>query len=141
VAQLPSDADIPVGGGEFVTDRTISGLAGAPAPLTDATGGIGGSGSTTDAATIYLASEASDHWQLTRDGQAVAREDALGWANQYQVDAGGSLELTYSTPPLRAGWLARQALLWVLCFWYLWHSRVAKEDARDRARLRTAVDL
>ena len=41
----------------------------------------------------------------------------------------------------RYGWLALQSLLWVLCLWYLWHSRVAKEDARDRDRLRKAVDL
>jgi GT2 family glycosyltransferase len=141
LAQLPIDADIPAGGGEFVTDRTITDLAGAPAALTDTSGYASASGSTNDPATIFLSSGATDRWQLTRDGQPVAREDALGWANQYRVDAGGALDLTYATPSLRFGWLALQALLWVLCLWYVWHSRVAKEDARDRARLRTGVDL
>jgi hypothetical protein len=141
LAELPADADIAVGGGSSVTDRTITGLAGAPTALTGSTGYASASGTTSDAATIYLSSAATDRWQLTRDGQPVAREDALGWANQYRADGGGNLELTYATPPLRLGWLALQSVLWVLCLWYLWHSRVAKEDARDRARLRTAVDL
>ena len=43
--------------------------------------------------------------------------------------------------PVDAPVPAREPLLWLLCLWYLWHSRVAKEDARDRDRLRTAVDL
>ena len=141
LAQLPGDADIAEGGGDAITDRTIGELAGAPGALTDSTGYASASGSTDDAATIYLSSAASDAWTLTRDGQPVAREDALGWANQYHVDGGGSLELAYTTPPLRSGWLALQSLLWLLALWYVWHSRVAKEDARDRDRLRSAVDL
>ena len=124
-----------------IRDSTIPELAGAPAALTDSTSYAAASGSVDGATTIYLSSAATDRWQLTRDGQVVPREDALGWANQYAVDAGGSLELGYQTPTIRSGWLALQALLWVLSLWYLWHSRVAKEDARDRARLRSAVDL
>jgi hypothetical protein len=141
LAQLPADAEIASGGGDDVTDRVIPGLKGAPPALTDSTSYAGASGSTDGSATLYLASEASDRWQLSRDGQPVERGDALGWANQYRVDGGGPLELSYATARLRFALLGLQALLWLLCLWYLWHSRVAKEDARDRDRLRKAVDL
>ena len=140
-AQLPADVELAVGGGDRVTDRVIPELSGAPVALPDTSGPTDASGRLDAAATVYLSSAASDRWQLTRDGQPVARGDALGWANQYRVDGGGDLQLSYQTSRLRYGWLALQSLLWVLCLWYLWHSRVAKEDARDRDRLRKAVDL
>lgn len=140
-ADLPFDAEIPVGGGEGVTDRVIPELEGAPQALPEANGPTSASGRTEDPTTVYLSSAASDRWQLTRDGAPVARGDALGWANQYRVDQGGELELSYVTSRLRWVWLGLQTVLWVLCLWYLWHSRVAKEDARDRDRLRRAVDL
>lgn len=141
VAQLPADTEVPEGGGDAITDRTIDQLAGAPAPLTTDAGVGPATGQLDGAATIYLSSAASDQWELTRDGQAIDRQDALGWANQYRVDGGGSVELAYATPPTRSAWLGLQVLLWLAALWYLWHSRVAKEDARDRDRLRTAVDL
>ena len=140
-AELPFDAEIPAGGGEGITDRVVPELTDAPQALPDAEGYTGATGRTDDPTTLYLATAANDRWQLTRDGQPVPRGDALGWANQYRVDQGGELELSYRTSRLRSGWLGLQTLLWVLCLWYLWHSRVAKEDARDRDRLRKAVDL
>ncbi len=140
-AALPPDTSVPAGGGQDITDRVIPELAGAPTALGDLAGPTNASGRLDDPATVYLSTAASDRWQLSADGQPVDRGDALGWANQYRVDHPGALELTYTTPALRYAWLGLQALLWVLCLWYLWHSRVAKEDARDRARLRKAVDL
>ncbi len=140
-ARLPRDAAIPPGGASALTDRVIPSLAGAPDAVPNDTGFASAAGAIPGPATVYVASASSDRWQLKVNGTPQVRGPALGWANQYTVDASGQITLQYQTSKVRYLWLAAQVLLWLVVLGYLWRTRVAKEDARDRAHVREVHDL
>jgi GT2 family glycosyltransferase len=67
---------------------------------------------------VFHSMAASTRWELDVAGRGAPRTKALGWANAYDVDVGGSATLRYRTPILRYLVLLLQALLW------LWALRV-----------------
>jgi hypothetical protein len=86
-------------------------LTQAEAVLTRRTGRLRHEGEV-DVGVVYVAESASGGWRLEVDGREVPRLDALGWANAFEVEEGGSATLRYETSPIR--WLAigAQVLLW-----------------------------
>ncbi|HEX7094450.1 MAG TPA: hypothetical protein VF183_01115, partial [Acidimicrobiales bacterium] len=46
----------------------------------------------------------------------VARRDAFGWANVFDVEQGGDASLTYETPLRRHVLLGGQVVLWVIAW-------------------------
>jgi hypothetical protein len=64
---------------------------------------------------LYVASGPQSGWSATVDGHGVARTDALGWANSFAANTGGTAKVTYSTPLWRRAVLVVQAALWLLC--------------------------
>ncbi len=139
-ARLPREPMLPTGPvpGE---DQGIPGLAGAPDALPTLNGYANASGPIPDPAVVYVGAAASDRWQLTVNGAPQQRADALGWANQYTVDASGQLELRYQTSRWRYLELLGVTLLWLFCFWSIWRTRVRKLGEADRAGAREARDL
>ncbi len=65
------------------------------------------------AGTVYLGSASSAGWHLDVDGHSVARRPAFGWANAFEVPAGGKAVLAYSTSPWRWTLVAAQVAVWV----------------------------
>jgi hypothetical protein len=77
---------------------------------------------------LYLSAAASSRWRLTVDGRSVPRSDALGWANGFEVDQGGSGTLSFQTSPTRWLLLVGQIGLWVAAVWLTlrWRRGAAK---------------
>jgi len=73
----------------------------------------------------------SSRWQLHVDGQLATRQDVLGWANAFTVDAGQDATLVYQTAWWRLPVLVGQTLLWALVLVYLFRTRVRIEEALD----------
>lgn len=78
---------------------------------------------------LYLSAASSSGWQLTVDGSSVSRSKALGWANGFEVDHGGSATVSFNTPPVRRVMLLVQVGLWVLVGRLLWRWR--RQRAND----------
>jgi hypothetical protein len=66
------------------------------------------------AGTAYLAAPADGRWQLKVGGVTMARRPAFGWANAFDVTAGGHATLGYDTPLTRPLLVAIQGALWVV---------------------------
>lgn len=62
---------------------------------------------------LYLAEAFSSRWQLSVDGRVVESERALGWANRFLVESGGTAEMRYRTSPVRWAAVVLQVVLWV----------------------------
>ncbi len=139
-ARLPRDTQV-ASDAPPLPQRTIPALAGAPEAAPAGTGFASAAGSTSGPALVYLGNAGSDRWQLTVNGAPQHREPALGWANQYTVDASGQLELRYQTSRWRYLELLGVTLLWLFCFWSIWRTRVRKLGEADRAGAREARDL
>ncbi|WP_448323946.1 glycosyltransferase [Streptomyces sp. DSM 41493] len=64
---------------------------------------------------LRLADKAAPGWRATLDGRALKRVTVDGWAQGFELPAGGGrLALTYETPTGRAVWLWTQGLLAVV---------------------------
>jgi GT2 family glycosyltransferase len=100
---------------EFRIARTAKSPFGLPA-LTEITpDGVGAAGDVTAGSRIYQAVNSSPHHVLEVEGAGEAtRLDAFGWANAFEVPAGGRAALRYETPLTRQVLLAGQALLWII---------------------------
>ena len=59
------------------------------------------------------AEAASSSWQLRVDGADASRDDALGWANAFDLPRGGTATLTFDRPLSRWLFLVVQAGLWL----------------------------
>jgi len=135
-ARLPREV-VLAQGGPALADRAIPALAGAPDAVPDRSGFGTSAGVLPGPATVYVGSMASNRWELRVNGALQPRHDALGWSNQFAVDATGQATLHFQTSRVRYLWLAGIALLWVAVAWYLWQTRVTKESERDLAHVRT----
>ncbi len=131
-ALLPSDTAIAAGG-DALTDRVVPELAAAPAVLPDIAGYSDWTGSLDEPGQLYL-SAAGDRWRLEVDGQPVAAEPALGWANTFAVEQGSGATLSFETPATRWLALGGQVVLWVVALLYLLRVRV-REDEGDAIAL------
>jgi GT2 family glycosyltransferase len=139
-ARLPREIVVSQGG-PALADRAIPPLAGAPDGLPDRQGYGTSAGVLPGPATIYLGTAASPRWELKVNGEPQRRTDALGWSNQFAVDATGQATLHFQTSRIRYLWLVGVALLWLVLLWYLWRTRVSKESERDLAQLREDREL
>ena len=73
-----------------------------------------------DSSEVLVAHTPRPGWELTVDGEAAPRREALSWARAYLVDAGGEAALSYSPPWWRrAGQLVGAAALVVLALAWL----------------------
>ena len=72
-----------------------------------------------DGAEVLVAHTPRPGWELTLDGQAVPRREALSWARAYLPATGGEAELSYSSPWWRRGGqlLGAAAPLLLLLVW------------------------
>lgn len=129
-AELAAGTTFP-SGGPGLAERVVPGLTGAPTALPDQRGYQSFAGSVAEPATVYLGVASSSRWQLHVDGQLATRQDVLGWANAFTVDAGQDATLVYQTAWWRLPVLAGQTLLWALVLVYLFRTRVRIEEALD----------
>jgi GT2 family glycosyltransferase len=139
-ARLPREVVVSQGG-PALADRALPALVGAPDAVPERSGYATSSGVLPGPATVYLGSAASDRWELRVNGSPQRRTDALGWSNQFAVDATGQATLHFQTSRLRYLWIAAITLLWLLVGWYLWHTRITKESERDLAHVREDHEL
>jgi GT2 family glycosyltransferase len=131
----PSRALLPVetvlsSGGDSLAERRIPSFTRAPAVLTETDGYADWSGPLDAAGTVYL-SAAGDGWVLEVDGQEVSAQGALGWANAFPIESGGSATLRFDTPMARWLALAGQVLLWVIVVVYLALVRVREDEGTE----------
>ena len=56
-----------------------------------------------DNAEILISHTPRPGWELTVDGEAVPRREALSWARAYQPSSAGEVQLSYSAPWWRHG--------------------------------------
>lgn len=102
-----------------------SGVPAGPVPGAPAASGApasdGSASLTVPAGAVVLAETGDDGWRLRVDGTPVARSDAYGWANGWEVP-GGRAELTRRPSFLRWATVAGQALVWALALitWRRW---------------------
>ena len=92
---------------------------------------------------MFVGEGSSPGWRLTVDGQTATRSPAFGWANAFEVPAGGQASLRYETSPLRWVAIVVQVLCWLVALWLalrigLRRSRRAAAGAADAAVL---IDL
>ncbi|MBA3654389.1 MAG: hypothetical protein H0W70_09370, partial [Actinobacteria bacterium] len=73
--------------------------------------------------TVYFAEAASANWQLVVGGRTATGNRALGWANAFTVERGGTATLHYRRSVGRIAFVAVEIVLWVAAFRYLVVSR------------------
>jgi hypothetical protein len=129
-ARLPAGTEAP-SGGPALADRLYPAVEGAPIAVPDTDGVERFSGSIDEPSEVYLAEAASDRWELVVDGTEAARDEVLGWSNQFQVENTGSAELRFATPTTRYLVLAGQVLLWVVALVFLLRVRVVRDESRS----------
>ncbi|MGP4002118.1 glycosyltransferase, partial [Streptomyces sp. 8N706] len=65
-----------------------------------------------DGRVLRIADKADDGWQATLDGTPLTRTTVDGWAQGFELPAGGGrLDLTHETPMTRTAWVWTQGLL------------------------------
>lgn len=127
-AQLPPGTVVPEAG-TTLADRAFSAVEGAPTALPD-NNGYQHFGGEVAPGVVYLAEAESGHWVLDVKGSGSAeRTEALGWANAFTVDDGGSATLRFETPPSRYLLVVAQLVLWLLAFVYLMRVRASRAEA------------
>ncbi|MET8681243.1 glycosyltransferase [Streptomyces sp. NPDC004647] len=102
----PAGAQQAQGGGE----------ASAPVPL--AAGPVEAHADLPDGSAgrvLRIADKAAPGWQATLDGEPLTKKTVDGWAQGFELPAGGGrLDLTYETPVTRTVWVWTQGLLAVV---------------------------
>jgi GT2 family glycosyltransferase len=129
-ALLPAGTEAP-SGGPAIAERFYPPVEGAPVALPGTDGPERFSGTIDEPSDVYLAAAASDDWELAVDGSDAARDDALGWANQFRVESTGAAELRFATPTVRYVALAGQIVLWVVALIFLLRVRVVRDERRS----------
>lgn len=132
LAWVPTPGVLPEREGERTswTDAAADDLAAAVPALTEADGAVGSTGEVTEAGELLLASSIDERWRLQVDGVRMARGEAYGWANEFQVTRTGAGTLSYDTSAQHRIGAVLQAVLWLLVFWAWRRAR-----ARDRVRV------
>jgi GT2 family glycosyltransferase len=110
-AAVPA-ADAPPSDGGIAAAAGIDLSSLGPA-LPDAHGKLRWSGPVSADTTLLFSSAHSNRWELSVDGQAMHHTKPYGWANGFDVTTSGEATLSFSTPPVRYGMLALQALVWL----------------------------
>ena len=90
-----------------------AGLAGSRPALGAVHSPTSAQGRVPDSSVMFLSETASARWRLGVDGHGVARREAFGWANAFDVDQGGIGRLTYRTSPMRYAAIVVELLFWV----------------------------
>jgi GT2 family glycosyltransferase len=126
-AAVPTDSAPPTDAGIAAAARLD--LAAAAEVLPDADGFLHWSGPVDDDVTVLLSAAHSDRWKLSVDGRTAGHTKPFGWANAFEVDAGGDATLQFQTPPLRYALLLIQALVWLAILRHLVRSRASEGAA------------
>jgi hypothetical protein len=100
-----------------------------PPALTEHSGYATASGKVDGGSVLYLANASSARWSMAVNGRVVPRSKAFGWANQFQIDQGGSAKLHFNTPISRYGLLFIQVALWAFALRRLWRWRSQERAA------------
>lgn len=100
-------------------------LSAATEVLPDADGFARWSGPLDDDVTVLLSAAYSDRWRLSVDGRTATHTKPYGWANAFEVTAGGDATLQFQTSPVRYGLLLVEAAAWLWVLRRLVRSRGA----------------
>jgi GT2 family glycosyltransferase len=87
--------------------------------------------------TVFVGQGTSDRWHLEVDGNRATRSPAFGWANAFEVPAGGKGSLQFESSPFRWVLVAVQAAAWILLALVV--VRGGRELGRRRAARPTAA--
>jgi GT2 family glycosyltransferase len=85
-----------------------------------------------DAGTVFVGEGVSSGWELAVDGARAERSPAFGWANAFEVSAGGQATLRYVPSVGRWLLIALQVALWLVVIWLATRTG-ARRDRRPAA--------
>jgi hypothetical protein len=92
-----------------------------------------------DGEVVLLAEAVDPRWELTVDGEVLARRTAFGWATAWDLSSAGEGAFRYRTAPMRYVLVAVQVLLWVLALALIRTWRHGPPFGRWMARRRVAA--
>ena len=92
----------------------VTELAGSPPVLARERSPFRFTGTLGDDQVVSMAEAYSSAWQLSAGGETAEHRKAFGWANAYEVDAGGRATLRYRTSIFRFVALGVEIVLWVV---------------------------
>ncbi|MFH8370905.1 glycosyltransferase [Streptomyces sp. NPDC018031] len=99
-------------------DRSAAGAGDRDAPVPVASGPVESHTEIPDGPAgrvLRIADKAAPGWQATLDGKPLKSTEVDGWAQGFELPAGGGrLDLTYETPLARTAWVWAQGLLAVV---------------------------
>jgi hypothetical protein len=106
-------------------------LSGSTAVLGTAEGPREVSGAV-EAGTVFVGESVSSGWELEVDGAQAERSPAFGWANAFEVPAGGTATLRYAPSVGRWVLVVLQALAWLAAIWLATRSGTRARPQRGR---------
>lgn len=131
-AFLP-DGDVGTGDGPPLAQAVATDLTGLEVALPDEVHFNKYQGPVEADDRVYLSAASSAGWQMQSGGETAERTEAFGWANAFDVSAGGEATLRFHTSPTRYLLLGAQIGLWAITLFALFRGQVTIRNRRKAA--------